>query len=94
VAIKDADVFHAHAVYAQQIISAGMEERGIDRQRFFNVLLRQDRSARCHTADDRQAAVFGFGFEAWNADASRGARCHFDCALACQRLEVFFSGVR
>ncbi|MNE86507.1 hypothetical protein D3C80_1836180 [compost metagenome] len=69
VAVDDADVLHAHAVNAQQVVGAGVEERRVDVAGFFDVLLGEDRRTGCHPADDRQAAVVGLGFEAGDANA-------------------------
>lgn len=70
VAVEDADVFHAHAVYAQQIVGLGVEEGGADVAGLLDVLFGKDRRAGSNPADDRQAAFFGFGFQAGNADAA------------------------
>ena len=60
---------------------------------FFDVLLGEDRRARCDAANDRQATVIGFGFEAGDTNAAGGARGHFDGAFAGQRFQMFFGSI-
>jgi hypothetical protein len=79
--------------YAQQVVGAGVEEGRVDVAGFFDVLLGEDRRACGDPANDRQAVLFGLGFQAGDADAARGARGHLDGALAGQGLEVFLGRV-
>jgi len=93
VTVEDADVLHAHAVYAQQIVGLGVEEGRVDVAGLLDVLFGKNRRTGSDPADDGQAGFFGLGFQARDADAAGSARRHFDRALAGKGLEVLLGGI-
>ncbi|MCY1186834.1 hypothetical protein D9M73_277440 [compost metagenome] len=71
VAIEDANVLHAHAANAQQVVGARIEEFRIDPASILDILLGENRRTRCDAADDGQFAfVRCVGLEARDADAA------------------------
>jgi hypothetical protein len=109
VAVEDAGVAHAHAAHLQQVVGRRGNSVASTHVGLVDVLLRQDRAAGGHAADQRQRQLRQAGQRQrvllaargvqraqrvrLQADAARGAAHQFDHALAGQRLQVLLGGV-
>ena len=88
VAVQDADVLHAGAAHAQQVVGVRLEQRGVDAVLRLDVLGGEDRTARGHPAHQRQRALQRHAGDVLQAQAARGAGRDFQRALLRQRLQM------
>src|SRR6266705_3504273 len=87
VAVENAGIAHAHPADFQQVVSARLEQGGIDLTAPLDMLLREDGAACGDAADERQPEALG------ETDAARGARGQLDRAFLLQHAQMLFGGV-
>jgi hypothetical protein len=88
IAIEYTGTFHAVAAHPQQVIGARMENGGINRAVFLDILFGENGLARRNVPDHRQA---GRGID--KSDAARGTRHQLDNALTRQGAQVILRGI-
>ena len=88
VAVEDADILHAAAAHAQQVVGVRLEQRGVDAVLRLDVLGGQDGAARRHPAHQRQRPLQRHAGDVLQPQAARRARRDFQRALPGQRLQV------
>ena len=90
VAVENADVLHAGAAHAQEIVRPRSEEFGIDPEMRFDMLGRKDWTACRDATDEGQRALHRHARNILESQASRGAGHELDRTFFRQRLQVIF----